>query len=200
MRAVVDDSAGTLARARLGEIDPDPAAAADDVVRANAFRAQRANRRVPDGMGRQPRHVVALEPEVREARCHVRLAAAERCRQDGRLQQPLEPGRAEAQHDLAERHGACRHTYLAAATLETIRRALFVRTSSRPSSIALWSSRADPTPTAIAPARIQSPALSSDTPPVGINRTCGSGALTSLMNCGPRAVAGKTFTMSAPRS
>ena len=33
-----------------------------------------------------------------------------------------------------------------------------------------------PTPTATAPAAIQSPALSSDTPPVGISFTCGSGA------------------------
>ena len=55
-------------------------------------------------------------------------------------------------------------------------------------------------PTATAPARIQSPALSSVTPPVGISFTCGNGARTSLMYCGPSMVAGKTFTMSAPAS
>ena len=57
-----------------------------------------------------------------------------------------------------------------------------------------------PTPTATAPARIQSPALSSVTPPVGISFTWGSGPRTSVKNDGPSAVAGKTFTMSAPDS
>ena len=50
-------------------------------------------------------------------------------------------------------------------------------------------------PTATAPARIHSPALSRLTPPVGISLTCGSGALTSLMNWGPRAVAGNTLPL-----
>jgi hypothetical protein len=64
----------------------------------------------------------------------------------------------------------------------------------------LASSSADPIPTATAPARIQSWALSSETPPVGISFTCGSGARTSLMNCGPSDVAGNTLMMSAPSS
>ena len=38
---------------------------------------------------------------------------------------------------------------------------------------------------ATAPARIQSPAFSRVTPPVGISRTCGSGPRTSLKNAGP---------------
>ena len=48
--------------------------------------------------------------------------------------------------------------------------------------------------------RIQSPALSRVTPPVGMSRTCGSGARMSLKNPGPSAVAGNTLTMSAPAS
>ena len=64
-------------------------------------------------------------------------------------------------------------------------------TRKSPAAIALVSSSAVPTPTATAPARIHSPALSSVTPPVGISLTCGSGARTSLMYDGPSAVAGK---------
>ena len=74
------------------------------------------------------------------------------------------------------------------------------RRRTRRAAIALASSSAEPTPTATAPARIQSPALSSVTPPVGISLTCGSGARTSLMNDGPSAVAGNTLTTSAPAS
>ena len=55
-----------------------------------------------------------------------------------------------------------------------------------------------PTPTATAPAVIHSPALVSETPPVGISLICGSGARTSLKNCGPSAVAGNTLMTSAP--
>jgi hypothetical protein len=73
-------------------------------------------------------------------------------------------------------------------------------TSKRPSAIAFGSRSAVPTPTATAPAAIQSPALVSDTPPVGIIRICGSGPRMSLKNCGPRAVAGNTLTTSAPAS
>src|SRR5262249_16907141 len=127
------------------------------------------------------------------------------------LEEPLESGRPEPQHDLAEGDDAWRHGssggpegpaygVLADATLETMRRALAAMTSSRPSSIAFVSTSADPTPTATAPARIQSPALWSVPPPVGIRRSCGIGARRSLMYCGPSAVAGKTFTTSAPMS
>src|SRR5207248_7953540 len=88
----------------------------------------------------------------------------------------------------------------AADTFATTLRAFVMIASKRPSSIAFVSTNADPMPTATAPARIQSPALSSVTPPVGISFTCGNGARTSLMYCGPSMVAGKTFTMSAPAS
>src|SRR5208283_2684868 len=60
--------------------------------------------------------------------------------------------------------------------------------------------RLPPTPTATAPARIQSATFSRLTPPVGINDACGRGALTALTNAGPRSSPGKTFTMSAPHS
>ena len=51
---------------------------------------------------------------------------------------------------------------------------------------------------AAAPARIHAPAFSRVTPPVGISRSCGIGASTSLKNAGPSDVAGNTLTMSAP--
>ena len=61
--------------------------------------------RVADRVRRQPRHVVALEAEVREADGDVGLAAAERRRRArGDWKKPLESGRAEPQHDLAEGH------------------------------------------------------------------------------------------------
>ena len=66
--------------------------------------------------------------------------------------------------------------------------------------MALASSSDVPTPTATAPARIQSPAFSTVTPPVGISFTCGSGARTSFKYDGPSVVAGNTLTMSAPAS
>ena len=61
-----------------------------------------------------------------------------------------------------------------------MRRALSVMTWNCFAAIALVSTIADPTPTATAPARSQSPALSIDTPPVGISFTCGSGPLMSF--------------------
>ena len=68
--------------------------------------------------------------------------------------------------------------------------------------LAAWEAGADVVKVfpATAPAAIQLPALSSETPPVGIIFTCGRGPRTSLKNPGPSAVAGKTFTTSAPAS
>ncbi len=65
VRAVVDDHAGALARARFGEVDADALAAAIDGARVHAFGAQRADRRLADRVRRQARHVVAVEAEVR---------------------------------------------------------------------------------------------------------------------------------------
>src|SRR5262249_38763805 len=196
MRAIVDDRRGALARAGLRIVDPDAVAATNDVIGPDAFCPKRADGGVADGVFREPRDVVAIETELREADGDVRFAAPERRREDRRLKQPLEPGRAQAKHDLAERDGFHR----AAATLATSVRALTAIVSKSPRSIALVSTRAEPTPTAAAPALIQSPAFSSVTPPVGISFTCGSGARTSFIYCGPRQVAGNTFTMSAPQS
>ena len=78
-------------------------AAADDEVGADALGAQRADGAVADGVARQPRHVVALEAELRDADRDVGLAAAEGGAEDRRLQEALEPRRAQAQHDLSER-------------------------------------------------------------------------------------------------
>ena len=56
-------------------------------------------------------------------------------------------------------------------TLSTNLRALAVITSKRPLSMAAESRSDDPAATATAPARIQSPALSGVTPPVGMSLT-----------------------------
>src|SRR5262249_33491700 len=57
---------------------------------------------------------------------------------------------------------------------------------------------AEPTPSAAAPALIHSAALFRSTPPVGVSFICGSGAWISRRYCGPKWLAGKTFTISAP--
>ena len=64
--AVVDDIRRTLAGAGLGEIDPDPLAAAHDELGLHAFGAQRAHGRLADLVRRQPRHIVAVEAEPGE--------------------------------------------------------------------------------------------------------------------------------------
>src|SRR5687767_4350674 len=100
--------------------------------------------------------------------------------------------------------GCCVHLLqcgdLAAATLATILRALSTMTLNCFAAIAFVSTIADPTPTATAPARSQSPTLSIDTPPVGISFICGSGPLMSLKYPGPTDVAGNTLMTSAPMS
>src|SRR6185503_19518176 len=199
MRAVVDHRARPLAGAGLGEIDADPTARANDERGVDAFGAQRAHRRVANRVRRQAGDVAAVQPELRQARGHVGFAAAEGRREHRRLEEPLEPGRAEPQHQLAEGDDFFRHPR-AAATLATTWRAFAVIWSQAPASTARGSTSAEPTPTAAAPARIQSPAFVSVTPPVGISFTCGSGPRTSLMNPGPSAVAGNSLTMSAPLS
>ena len=103
-RAIVDDVRRALAGARLDEIHADAIAAANDVVGPHAFGAQRAHGGLADVVLRQPRDVIAVEAEQREADGHVGFAAAERRAEHGRLKKPLESGRAEPQHDLAERH------------------------------------------------------------------------------------------------
>ena len=70
----------------------------------HAFGAQRAHGGLADVVRRQPRDVITLEAEQREADGHVRLSAAEGRTEHRRLKKPLVSGRAEPQHDLAECH------------------------------------------------------------------------------------------------
>ena len=76
--AIVDDHRRPLARAALGVVDADAIAAAEDGFGANAFGAKRFDRRVADRVRRQPRHIPALDPELRQADGDVGFAAAER--------------------------------------------------------------------------------------------------------------------------
>ena len=78
-RWLADDSATTLACSGFGEVDPDPAAAAENPVGADSFGAQRSYRRLADSVRRQPGDVLALDSELRQADGNVRLTAAERC-------------------------------------------------------------------------------------------------------------------------
>ena len=73
----------------------------------------------------------------------------------------------------------------AAWTASTNARALPVMVAQSFLAIASLGNRADPTPIATAPARIQSATFFNSTPPVGMSFTCGSGARTSLKYAGP---------------
>src|SRR5262249_32710279 len=152
----------------------------NDESRVDALGAQGSKSGLADRMLRQAGDVAAGETEMREARGDIRFTAAEGRRQHGRLKKSLEAGRAQPQHDLPERDAGGAHCR--GSTLARTRRAFSVITANSPRSIAPASTSADPMPTATAPARIHSPALSIVTPPVGISFTCGSGARTSRMN------------------
>ena len=56
----------------------------------------------------------------------------------------------------------------------------------------------EPRPTATAPARMKSGAVSTVTPPVGSSGMCGNGPRNSRTNAGPATEAGKSFTAEAP--
>ena len=109
-------------------------------------------------------HVAAVEPEVREADGDVRLAAAEGRAEHRRLEEALEPRRAQAQHDLAERDDSWRmpSTFPCAADTASMKRTAFCRDGVEAAlrRRRLASTSAVPTPMATAPALIQSPALS----------------------------------------
>ena len=78
-------------------------AAAQHMVSADTLRTEGANRTLANHMCRHTGDVDAVEAPVCQADRDVRLGAAEGGRQHRRLQQPLEPRRAEPEHDLAER-------------------------------------------------------------------------------------------------
>src|SRR6186713_1853361 len=206
MGAVVDHGGCPLTGARFREVDADPRTPAYQVTHVHAFSAQHADGCVPNRIDGQPRDVTAVDAEMREADCDVRLAAAEGGLQHGRLQQPFHAWRAQPHHQFAETHHAWSHRDTPAsagralATAATNSRADWVIASNRRSFTAVASTSAVPTPIATAPARIQSAALAFVTPPVGISFRCGSGPRMSLKNAGPSEVAGNTFTMSAPAS
>src|SRR5215831_3978893 len=198
MRAIVDDRRRPLARAGFSEVDAQPIASAQNEVRAYTFCAQRADGGIANRVCRHARYVEAVDAELREAHRDIGFAATECGGQRRRLKQSFEARRTEPEHDLAERDDRHSRPERADATFATRRCAPVVMTSNRRSAMARASSNADPMPTATAPARIQSPALSMDTPPVGISFNCGSGARMSLKYVGPSAVAGNTLTTSAP--
>src|SRR2546427_9298891 len=85
--------------------------------------------------------------------------------------------RAEPQQELAERDDA--QAARAAATASTRARARRVSSAQAELRISSGLTSALPTLTAAAPARIHSPAFSSDTPPEGTTRRKGRGARTS---------------------
>src|SRR6266511_2678801 len=201
-RAIVNHRRWPLACAAFGEIDADSIATAKNVFGDDPFGSQCADRRFSDCVRGESCDVAAFESELREAHRDIRFAAAKRRRQDGRLQEPLESRRAQAQHEFAEGDDSGRHHRVARAarTFATMRSALEVIVRNEPDATSFALTRAEPTPTATAPARIQSPALSTDTPPVGISLTCGNGARTSFRKAGPSAVAGNTLITSAPPS
>ena len=125
----------------------------------HAFCAQRTNGCIANRVGRQSSDVAAVETELREAHGDVGFTAAKRRAQHGGLQQPLESGRSEPQHQLTEGDDRRAHFAFAALTLSTNFRALAVITSNRPLSMAAASSSDDPAATATAPALIQSPGV-----------------------------------------
>src|ERR1700716_392939 len=80
-------------------------------------------------------------------------------------------------------------------------RALSVTISGLPSAMAFAFTRSEPTPRAKAPASRNSFAVASETPPVGIRSIWGSGPVRAVRYFAPPiALAGNTFTTSAPAS
>src|SRR5439155_19906857 len=156
--------------AGLTEIYPQALArpAERDRSRAHALGLQGMHRGVADGVVGQPRDVIGAYPEVREPHGDIGLAPAEARAELGRLKQPLRSGRAEAQHQLAERHGApAAHAGASAgwrrasATRSISARARAVSRSQACSVTSDWLTKALQSLTAVTPSRIQSPALTS---------------------------------------
>ena len=107
MPPVVDDRRCPLAGAGLGEINPETLAAANDEVCTNPLAAKAPNDRIANRARRKTRYVAAVEAKVGETHRNVRLASSECRGQSGRLKEPLDPRRAEPQHDLAEGDHLC---------------------------------------------------------------------------------------------
>src|SRR3989442_610054 len=182
-RAVVHDAHGAQVRARLHEVDPEALTTPLDPFGADSFSLERRDARAPDGIVGYARDVVASHAAMAQGDRHVRLCPAEARHEVARLEQSFFPGRAEPQEQLAERdhprHGVLPRWRRASATRSTNDRARAVSSAAEPSASRAALASALPTLTAAAPARIQSPAFSSDTPPEGTSRRKGSGASTS---------------------
>ncbi len=102
-RPVVDHGGGPLRGAGLDEVDAQAPFATDDVVGLDLHRAQRAHRRITEGVSRQSRDVARPQAVVGHRHGHVGLASGERRLQRTRLEQALMTGRLEPHHDFAER-------------------------------------------------------------------------------------------------
>src|SRR2546430_1142649 len=182
-RAVVHDAHGAQVRARLDEVDPEALTTPLDPFGTDSFPLERCDARMPDGIVGYARDVVASHAEMAQGDRHVRFCSAEAGHEVARLEQSFFPGRAEPQEQLAEcdhpRHGVLPRWRRASATRSTNDRARAVSSAAEPSASRTALASAPPTLTAAAPARIQSPAFSSDTPPEGTSRRNGSGASTS---------------------
>src|SRR4029453_15856902 len=148
MGAVVDYGRGALTRSRFREVNAEPLTTPQYEVRPHPLGAKRADRRIANRMFGNTRHVIAVETKLRERHGDVGLAPAERGGRHRRLQEPFEPGGAEAQHDLTEgndlRH---KRASRAARTLPMMRRALSTIGPKLPASMTRASSSAVPTPT-----------------------------------------------------
>src|ERR1041385_963605 len=162
---------------------------------SHAFTPQRLEARIAEGIVGNPGDVVACDAEMREADGNIRLRAAETGLESRRSEQALLARGGKPQQELAERDGF--HAR-ARATLATSARARAVSSAAPGGASSGAETRALPRLTAAAPARIQSPAFSSVTPPDGINRTEGRGASTSRIYEGPTADAGNSLISSAP--
>src|SRR5205823_7039956 len=191
-RPVVYHATGADDGARLDEIDPQALTprCERDPSGPHTLGLQRMQRSLADGAVGQAGDVIGTHAEVRQPHRDIRLAAAEARAELRRLKQALLPGRAEPQHQLAEgdraggrgaHAGASAGWPRASATRSISARARAVSRSQACSATSAGLTSAPPTLTATAPARIQSGALSSDTPPDGTRRRNGSGASTSRM-------------------
>ena len=88
-RAVVDDAHRAQIGSRLGEIDPQPLAPAEDPRGADALALERGDAPLADGVLGDPRDVLAAHTQVAQTDGDVRLGAAEERHEPARLEQFL---------------------------------------------------------------------------------------------------------------
>ena len=103
IRAVVDDLAGELIRARFEIVNPHSSVAADDFFRVYAEVAQFADASIGNIVLRQDGQEFRVHAVVCKADGYVCLAAAKRRFQHRRLEKAFMPRRFQAEHDLTKR-------------------------------------------------------------------------------------------------